>query len=127
VAFLRRLFTRPPDNRGTLTLLPDGEFLLGLPHKSDERTAHEASQAIKRWLDGDPQVRSLVFPFPVDIVDRRGEKVESLMLWPRYGNFERPLERIAQVLERIDRKTVKRRPRIIMCQHPELHPDEQIG
>jgi hypothetical protein len=32
------------------------------------------------------------------------------------------LERIAVAVEHIDRKTRERRPRIIECAHPELHP-----
>ena len=40
-----------------------------------------------------------------------------------YSEMADAMERIAKSLNSIDRKTVKRRPRVIECQHPELHPE----
>lgn len=37
--------------------------------------------------------------------------------------MEGALESIAKSLHSIDRKTVKRRQRVIDCRHPELHPE----
>ena len=37
----------------------------------------------------------------------------------------RELHRIAEALKSIDRKTAKRRPRVIECRHPELHEESE--
>lgn len=123
--FLRRLFTeRQPENRGTVTIFSDNEYILGVPHGTTAEQAYHAAQGLRNWIE-DPTRKSLVLPFPVEVIDKRSDT--SLWKYSGVHQLDRPLERIAQVLERIDRKTVKRRPRIIMCQHPELHPGEQIG
>ncbi len=42
-----------------------------------------------------------------------------------YGmhGVERHLGRIATSLDRLDRKTQKRRPRVIVCEHQNTHPE----
>jgi hypothetical protein len=119
--WFRRLFTnetREPENRGTLTLLPDGTFLLGLPHGTNDDVAYHAAKSLPDWLES-PDRKLLILPFPVDVIDQRGTR-PSLAIGGLYG-LQRPLERIVKALEHIDRKTTRRRARIIECQHPELH------
>jgi hypothetical protein len=62
-------WVRSPENRGTLTLLPNGIVVLGMPHHSDQETAYNVARGVEEWrASGKPMV---VFPFPVDVVDKR--------------------------------------------------------
>lgn len=53
-------------------------------------------------------------------------EISSEPLWLDLGRtyeIARNTERIAKALEQLNRKTEKRRPRNVWCQHPELHPE----
>ena len=68
---------------------------------------------IALWLDPTLDVPQQPIPEPIrlDLNARH------------YSEMADALERIAKTLHSIDRKTAKRRPRVIECQHPELHPE----
>jgi hypothetical protein len=44
--------------------------------------------------------------------------------WRILGRLDGPLSDIAASLKRMERR--KRRPRIVMCEHPELHPELEV-
>jgi hypothetical protein len=62
---------RQPENRGTLTFLPDGQVILGMPHGASEQMTHGAFQALREHLAENTH-KAFVFPFLVDVVDKRG-------------------------------------------------------
>jgi hypothetical protein len=63
---------RAPENRGTLTLFPNGQVVLGMPHGSTDRMTAETAAALRDYIQvGWTQSGTLVFPFPIDVVDRR--------------------------------------------------------
>ena len=69
---MRWPWQKQPENRGTLTLLPQGRIVLGLPH--DEPFTQEAAHHIRLQLNAwtaDAAGKALIFPFPVDVVDHR--------------------------------------------------------
>lgn len=39
----------------------------------------------------------------------------------------RSLAEIAKATKSLDAKTTKRRPRVIECRHPELHPEDEVA
>lgn len=65
---MRWPWQRASDNRGTLTLLPDGKMILGLPHGMV--VSQELLAALRRRIDEDSDARTMVFGFPVDVVDK---------------------------------------------------------
>jgi hypothetical protein len=44
--------------------------------------------------------------------------------WRIFSELNGPLTDIAGSLKRMERR--KRRPRIVMCEHPELHPELEV-
>ena len=70
---MRLPWSRPvSDKRGTLTLLPSGDMVIGLPAKDyTEREIHELASQMRQWLDSDHPRPMLVLPFPFDVVDKR--------------------------------------------------------
>ena len=64
----------PPLVVGTLTLLPD-MAILGLPGDITHEEAHRYKVILSEWLDlAEPRDRALVFPFPVQVIDKRERK-----------------------------------------------------
>ena len=105
--------------RGTLTILSNGKVVVGLPKDATQEMASGVIDLTKRWLDGDAS--TVVFPWPIDVIDQRRDRI-SLAPYG-YVDLARAAEQIAKAVASIDRKTVKRRPRIVVCSHPELHPE----
>lgn len=65
-----RLFGRRTDcNRGTITILRDGQFIVGLPLGTTDRVADEVAKGAEGWVS--KGVGSAVLPFPVDVMDLR--------------------------------------------------------
>lgn len=62
-----------PD-RATLTLLPpiDGEpqAILGVPETLTQEQVHRIAVFMREWMD-QPDRRLVIFPFPVDVIDKR--------------------------------------------------------
>ena len=58
-------------NRATLTLLPDGKIILGLPSDTPDDEAFFVAENIRAWRDLPEPKSFLIFPFPIDVVDRR--------------------------------------------------------
>lgn len=58
-------------NRATLTLLSDGKYILGLPREMTAQEAFHISERLRMWLDASEPKRLLIFPFPIDVVDKR--------------------------------------------------------
>ena len=63
---------KAPENRGTITFLPDGRTIVGVPHGTDEATTANVVRDLRRWDEWNWQ--SAVFPFPVDVDDRRRQR-----------------------------------------------------
>ena len=60
---------KSPENRGTLTFLPDGRIVLGVPHGT---TDEEIVYIRRQWEAGTyNKADTIVFPWPVDVVDKR--------------------------------------------------------
>jgi hypothetical protein len=68
---MRWPWARTPENRGTLTFLPDGQTILGLPHKRDwtQRELATLRQTLRNWETEKPKL--LVLPFPLEVIDKR--------------------------------------------------------
>jgi hypothetical protein len=65
-----RRWLRLDEKRGTLTFLPDGSVILGLPENASVAMADGVRRQMSAWLDGN-RGSALVFPFPVDVMDLR--------------------------------------------------------
>ena len=59
--------------RGTLTLLDDRKFILGLPENVEigEKAREYIKNQIKLWSFDDSNLDLLIFPFPIDVIDLR--------------------------------------------------------
>lgn len=66
-AWLRRWLDLEP--RGTLTLLPDGGLVLGLPGDPTMAEADRITMLLREWR-ANPN-RPLVLPFALEVFDRR--------------------------------------------------------
>ena len=69
---MRWPWVKSPENRGTLTFLPDGRLILGVPAGFDLRPeqAQQLMETLTKW-HADPSKKSLILLFPVDVVDGR--------------------------------------------------------
>jgi hypothetical protein len=63
---------KAPENRATVTFLRDGRVILGMPHGATQQATHSVSMALREWVDRGLPL-SVVFPFPVDVVDQRDQ------------------------------------------------------
>lgn len=61
--------TAESEERGTVTLLPGGRFILGCPRDSNEEERAMAKDALIRFVQD--STRGETLPFPVDVVDLR--------------------------------------------------------
>jgi len=56
--------------RGTLTFFGDGRIILGLPDGATQEEAAMARDRLREYLSSSASI--VIFPWPVDVVDRRG-------------------------------------------------------
>ena len=77
---------KSPENRATLTLFPNGRAVLGMPHGSTDQMTHETIAALRDYIkDGGTKSGVLVFPFPVDVVDKRVAVDDDPRSWSGTG------------------------------------------
>ena len=62
---------KDPENRATLTFLPDGMLILGVPHGTTDEEAHNIQKGLAEWDRNGRDKPLVIFPFPVDVVDKR--------------------------------------------------------
>ena len=64
-------WVRSPENHGTFTLLPGDQYVIGVPRDCPMDMAHAVVEGVRLWAAETPRRSTLVFPFPVDVVDKR--------------------------------------------------------
>lgn len=68
---MRWPWQKASENRGTLTFLADGIVVFGAPHGTTDADVFEVCESIRLWQKNGQKGRIVVFPWPVDVVDKR--------------------------------------------------------
>lgn len=75
ISWIRRQLS-PVEPRATVTFLADGQLIIGLPKGLPADRVHAISERLREIRKQDYPPELLVFPFPVDVVDLRFERVK---------------------------------------------------